>query len=110
MQAEPTERACYHVQINGMNAIKAFTGCRKRNPTYEIMQYNRLEMVFSVWYSEKEFSLFPDRSGLLYSKIRKYVHISMNNQPDTLSLARFPNLANVKVIADFTIIYPKVSF
>ena len=27
----------------------------------------------------------------------------MNNNPYTLALARFPNLANVKVIVDFTI-------
>ncbi len=40
---------------------------------------------------------------MCYSKIRKYVHISMNNNPHTLVLARFPNLANVQVIVDFTI-------
>ena len=30
-----------------------------------------------------------------YSKIQKYVDISMNNNPDTLLLARFPNLAEL---------------
>ena len=37
------------------------------------------------------------------SKIRKYVHISIDNNPDTISLAKFPNFANVKVIVDFTV-------
>ena len=40
----------------------------------------------------------------IYSPIPKYVDISMNNTPYTITLARFPNLANVQVIVDFTII------
>ncbi len=32
----------------------------------------------------------------------------MNNNPYTLALARFPNLANVKVIVDFTIRHLKL--
>ena len=57
--------------------------------------------------------------SIVYSKIRKYVHISMNNNLYTIALVRcrisalagflnlrageVPNLANVQVIVDFTI-------
>ena len=49
---------------------------------------------------------FPKKNP--YSEIRKYVHISMNNNLYTLALARFPNLANVQVIVGFTIIFNQI--